>query len=236
MGVTGRRRHLAGLRVNVRQRHQEDAAAGDGAALLELGGDGDLAHRDRTVRRAADMDTALAVGLEVAGVNLELLGRRLHHDAPRLLGGGDHGVADAMGAAGRKRAHAVRTGVGVSAIHVNVLDRHAEGLRTDLPHDRLQALAEIDRRECDGELAGRVRVHQRLARVAAEIHPDRVVNRGHAPSAMPGHGQRLLVPKTEENRVTPCRVWAGLGDGGGARAGAGAVGGTIGAGARAGRS
>ena len=87
MGVAGRRRHLAGLGIDVRQRHQEDAAARDGAALLELGGDGDVAHRDRAVRRAAHMDVALAVGLEVAGVDLELLGRGLHHHAARLLGG-----------------------------------------------------------------------------------------------------------------------------------------------------
>jgi len=31
---------------------------------------------------------------------------------------------------------------------------------------------------------------------------------------MPGHGQRLLVPNTEENRVTPCCVFAGVGTGG----------------------
>ena len=32
-------RHLAGLGIDVGERDQEDAAAGDGAALLELGGD-----------------------------------------------------------------------------------------------------------------------------------------------------------------------------------------------------
>ena len=51
-----------------------------------------------------------------------------------------------------------------------------------------------------------------------------------AASAMPGHGQRLLLPKTDEKRVAPCDGAAGgrgggeggVGDGGGSRVTAGA--------------
>ena len=52
MGVASRRRHFAGLRIDVGQRHQENAASGNRLALAELRGDGDIAHRDRAVRRA----------------------------------------------------------------------------------------------------------------------------------------------------------------------------------------
>src|SRR3954469_10736195 len=66
-------------------------------------------------------------------------------------------------------------------------------------------------------------MHQRLAGVAAEIHADRIVDRGDAASAMGCHGQRLLVPKTEEKRVAPCDGACGRGGEGG-----GVVGGGIG--------
>src|SRR5436305_10703715 len=56
---------------------------------------------------------------------------------------------------------------------------------------------------------------QRLAGVAAEIHADGIVDRRHAASAMRCHGQRLLVPKTEENRVAPCEGACGRGGEGG---------------------
>src|SRR3981189_2783083 len=59
---------------------------------------------------------------------------------------------------------------------------------------------------------------QRLAGIATEIHADGVVNRRDAASAMRCHGQRLLVPKTEEKRGAPC-------DGDGGRAGEGGRGG-----------
>ncbi len=83
--VAGRRRHLAGLGIDGGQRHQKDAAPGDGLALLELRGDGDVLGRDRSMRRALDVDVAAAVGFEVGGIDLELLGRRLHHHAARFL-------------------------------------------------------------------------------------------------------------------------------------------------------
>ena len=57
-------------------------------------------------------------------------------------------------------------------------------------------------------------MHQRLARIAAEIHADGIVDRRDAASAMPGHGQRLLEPNTEENRIAPCEGGCGAGAGG----------------------
>src|SRR4029079_5853293 len=74
--------------------------------------------------------------------------------------------------------------------------------------------AEVDRRQRHRELAAGVGMHQRLAGVAAEIHADGIVDRGNAASAMPGHGQRLLVPKTEEKRAAPCDGACGRGGGG----------------------
>ena len=70
-------------------------------------------------------------------------------------------------------------------------------------------------------------MNQRLAGVAAEIHADGVVDRRHAASAMRCHGQRLLLPKTEEKRVAPCDGACGRGGeggdvGGGSRATTGA--------------
>ena len=198
-------------------------------ALLELRRDRHVLDADRAVRRALDVDVAAAVGLEVDGVDLELLGGRLHHHAARLPRRDHHGVADAMRAARGEAPHAVRAGVGVGGVDVDVLDRHAERLGADLPGDRLHALAEVDRGEGDRELAARVGVHQRLARIAAEVHADRVVDGGHAAPAMPGHGQRLRVPKTDENRAAPCWVAAGAGAGwrgGGAGGGGPGLGGS----------
>src|SRR5258708_23127936 len=63
-------------------------------------------------------------------------------------------------------------------------------------------------------------MHQRLARIATEIHADGIVDRRDAASAISGHGQRLLEPNTEENRIAP---WAA-----GCGAGAGATGGGVG--------
>ena len=156
------------------------------------------------MRRALDVDIAAPVGIEIGGVDLQLLGGGLHHDAARLLGRRHDGVADAMGAARGERAHAVRPGVGVRGVDIDVLDRHAERLGADLPRHGFHALAEIDRRQRYRELAAGVGMNQRLAGVAAEVHADGIVDRRDAASAMSCHGQRLLVPKTEEKRAAPC--------------------------------
>ena len=84
------------------------------------------------MRRALHMDVAVPVGLEVAGIDLQLLGGHLQHHcrAPR---GRDHdGVADAVRAARGEGAHVVRAGVGVGGVDDDVLDRHAERLGGDL--------------------------------------------------------------------------------------------------------
>src|SRR5207244_6982350 len=124
------------------------------------------------------------------------------------------------------------------SVDIDVLDGDAERLGADLPRHRLHTLAEIDRGQRHRELAAGVGMHQRLARVAAEIHADGVVDRRDAASTMSCHGQRLLVPKTEEKRVAP---WdgacgrgggedeGGVGGGGGGEAGEEAGGGSYGA-------
>src|SRR5262245_54961835 len=78
-------------------------------------------------------------------------------------------------------------GVGVGGVDVDVGDRHAKLLGSDLARYLLHALAEIDGRQRDGELALGIGMHQRLARVTPEVHADRVVDRRHAASAMLGH-------------------------------------------------
>src|SRR5262249_11901173 len=60
-------------------------------------------------------------------------------------------------------------------------------LRANLSCHGLHALAEIDRRQRDRELAGWVGMNQCLARIAAEIHADGIIDRGDAASAMSGH-------------------------------------------------
>lgn len=213
--VAGGGGHLAGLGVDLGERHQKDAAPRYRLALLELRGDGDVLGGDRTVWRALDVDVAAPVGVEVGGVDFQFLGGGLHHDAARFLGRRHDGVADAMGAARGERAHAVRAGVGIRRIDIDVLDRHAERLGADLPRHGFHALAEIDRRQRYREFAAGVGMNQRLARIAAEVHADGIVDRGDAASAMFCHGQRLLVPKTEEKRAAPCEGDGACGRGGG---------------------
>ena len=233
MRVAGRGAHLAGLGIDLGQRHEEDAAPGNGLALPELRRDRHVLGGDLAVRRALHMDVAEPVGFEIAGVDLELFRRRLHHHAARLARRNRDRVADAMRAARRERAHVVRAGVAVGGVDVDILDRHAERFGRDLPRHRFHALAEIDGRERDGELAARIGVHQRLARIAAQIHADRIVDRRHAFSAMLAH-QRLRVPNTEEKRAAPCCVAGadgGAGGGGGAGRGGSAAAGRAGCGA-----
>jgi hypothetical protein len=153
MGVAGGGAHLARLRIDVRERHQEDAAAGDRPSLLELGRDRHVLGGDGAVRRALDVDVAAPVRVEVGGVDLQFLGRRLHHDAPRFARRRHHGVADPVGAAGGEGAHAVRAGVGIGGVDEDVLHGDAERLGADLAGDGLHALAEVDGGQGDGELA-----------------------------------------------------------------------------------
>src|SRR5207237_5949702 len=109
--VAGGGGHLAGLGIDLGQRHQKDAASGYRLALLELRGDRDVLGGDRTVRRALDVDVAAPVGIEVGGVDFQFLGGGLHHDAARFLCRRHDSVADAVCAARGERAHAVRAGV-----------------------------------------------------------------------------------------------------------------------------
>src|SRR4029077_11861587 len=64
-------------------------------------------------------------------------------------------------------------------------------------------------------------MHQRLTRIAAEVHADGIVDGRDAASAMPGHDYRLLEPNTEENRIAPCEgcCGAGVGEAGGGAGG-----------------
>jgi len=109
----------------------------------------------------------------------------------------------------------MRPGIRIGGVDIDFLDRHTESFRANLSRHRFHPLSEIDRRERDGEFSGRVRMDQRLARITAEIHADRIVDGRDAASAMVRHDQRLLVPKTEEKRRTPCVDSAGgvTGDG-----------------------
>src|SRR5437660_12636316 len=75
-------------------------------------------------------------------------------------------------------------------------------------------------------------MNQRLAGVTAEVHADGIVDRCDAASAMRCHGQRLLVPKTEEKRVAPCDGACGRGSEGGDVGGVGGGGSRTVAGAR----
>src|SRR3979411_1218075 len=70
---------------------------------------------------------------------------RAHRTAAGFLRRRHYRVADAMRAARGETAHAVRPGVGIGGVDIDVLYRHAECLRADLPGYRLHALTEIDR-------------------------------------------------------------------------------------------
>ena len=122
-----------------------------------------------------------------AAIDLQLLRRRLQEDPARLLGRRDDRVADPVRPPRGEAAHAVRTGVGVRGIDEDVLDRDPERFRADLAHHALHALAQIDRGQGHGEFAAGIGVHQRLARVPAEVHADRIVHRCDPASASPGH-------------------------------------------------
>ena len=187
MRVAGRGAHLSRLRLGIGAVDQEHAAAGNGPAVLEMRGERRLEDRDRFRRRALDVDVALAVGLQVRGAHLELLRGDFEQHGARLLGGHDDGVADAVRAAARKGAHAVRARVGVGGVDDDVVVGDADGLGADLRHHRLQALAEIDARQRHHEVARGGRVDESLARVAAEIHAGRVVHRGDAAPARLAH-------------------------------------------------
>jgi hypothetical protein len=187
MGEARDRRHLAGFGIDRGQRDQEDAAPGDGAALLELRGLRGGHGGDGARRRALHVDVALAVGHEVGGVDLQLLGRRLQHHGAGLERGHDHGIADAVRAARGEGAHVMRAGVAVGGVDIDIGHRDAQRLGGDLAGDGLHPLPEVDGRQRDGELAVRVGVDQRLARVAAEVHADGIVDRREAAAAVQGH-------------------------------------------------
>ena len=221
MRVASGGRHFACFRIDVRQRHEENTAAGNRLALTELRGDGDVAHRDRAVRRTFHPNGALAVGLQIAWVDFKLLSGRLEHHPACFARRRHYRVADAMCSARGERPHAMRTGVGISGVDVNVLDRHAQRLGANLPRHRFHSLAKVDGRQGDREFAARIGMDQRLARIAAEIHADRIIDGGDAASAMFRHDQRLLVPKTEEKRAAPCVEPAGAGGAGVAGRGVG---------------
>ena len=189
--ITGGRRHLPRFRLGIGARLQEHAAARYGLAVLEMCRKRSVDDRDRFLRTALHMDIALAVGLEIGSIDLELLARHFEHDRLGFLGRYHDGVADAVGAARSEGAHAVRPGVGIGRIDDHVFGRHPDRLGADLRHDRLEPLTDIDARQCDDEASRRSGVDERLRWVAAEIHAGRIVDRRHAASALLHH----LIPR-----------------------------------------
>jgi hypothetical protein len=179
--------HLPRFWIDRRERNQEDTAPCDGLALLELPGLRSGFHGDRARRRPADVDVAAPVSDEIGRVDLELLGCCFEQYAARLPRRRDDGVAHAVRPARGEAAHIVRAGVAVRGVHIDVLDRNPKGFSRKLPGDLFHALAEIDGGERDRELAVWVRMDERLARIPAEVHADRVVDGGHAPPFVPGH-------------------------------------------------
>ena len=228
VGVAGRRRHLTGLGVDIREGNEKDATARNRLALSELRSDGDVPGGNRPVRRALDVNIAAPVGFKVGDIDFELLGRRLHHHAPRLARRRHHGVPDAVRAARGETPHAMGAGVGIGGVDIDVLDRHAERFGADLPRHRFHALPEIDRGQRHRELAAWVGMNQRLARVAAQgsCRLDNSSTPCRVREAWPSY--RLLAPNTDENRIAP---WdgaaAGDGEGGVGRTGS-AGGGVVG--------
>ena len=119
----------------------------------------------------------------------------------------------------------MRAGVGVGGVDIDILDRNAERLGANLAGDRFHALAEIDRRQRDGEFAARDWSAPAPGSDRRRDSSDRVVDRRHAASAMPGHGQRLRCRNGGEPRraVPGSRCGRGGCGGGGAACGAGAI-------------
>ena len=220
---TRHRRHLAGLGVDLGQRDQKNAAPRHGLAMLELrrltgrhGGDG-------ARWRALDMDVATPVRDQIGRIDLELLRSRFNHHGAGLLRGLDDSIADAVGAARGERTHAVRAGVAVSGIHIDIRHWDPERFRRDLPGHGFHTLAQIDRGQGNGEFAVGVGMNQRLRGIAAQVHADGIVDRRKSASAMQGH-QRLLKPERDEKRNAPCRGVSMAGAGGAGGTGLGARG------------
>ena len=116
---------------------------------------------DRATRRPLDVDVAVAVGLEIGRALTSSSSAAASSIIARASwAAGDHRIADPMGTARGERAHAVRTGIAVGGVDVDVLHRHAQRFGRDLPGDRLHALAEVDGRERNHELAVGIGVHQ----------------------------------------------------------------------------
>jgi hypothetical protein len=124
MGGGGVGVHLARLRVDGRERDEEDSPSGDGLALLELAGLGCSLDGDRPRRRAPNMDVAPAVRHEIGRVHLQLLGGRLekHARGPR---GRRQSRRCPCGAFRARRSCPCRADrLSLSAVvHVDVLDR-----------------------------------------------------------------------------------------------------------------
>jgi hypothetical protein len=123
VGVAGRRLHRS---IGWRWKgpwYKKHPAPGDGSAFLEMCGQSDIGHRHRYAWSAYHMNVSQTIGAKVGGVGFEQIGGDLHHYAARLLGGRDHGVADAVPPGG-ERAHAVRTGIGIRRVDDHALGGH----------------------------------------------------------------------------------------------------------------
>ena len=92
-------------------RFHEHAAAGDGARVFEVGGQGQIDDMNGAIRLPFDFDQAAAVRFQVGGIGFQLIGRNFQHDLARFRGRFDDGIADAMGGTAGERAHTVRAGV-----------------------------------------------------------------------------------------------------------------------------
>jgi hypothetical protein len=96
----------------------------------------------------------LAVGLEVGGIDLELLGGDLEERGACLLRAAMMTALPTRWVVRlAKVPMSVRAAVGVAGVDEHRLERHAERLGADLGDHRAQALAEVDRRQRDHELA-----------------------------------------------------------------------------------
>jgi len=93
---------------------------------------------------------------------------------------------------------------GVDAHH---LERHAQRLGADLGEHRLQPLPEVDAGERDHEVPDRGGVHQRLRRVAAEVHAGRVVDGGDAAPVQQRHDRISFSSGASEWPTSDAAAW-----------------------------
>src|SRR5207253_8963392 len=121
-------------------------------------------------------DHLAVLDLEVARVDLELLGGDVDDPLPHPLGGETDGVAADERPARGEGAGADSGGVRVGVVHRDPVVRDAERVGNDLRVHRLRALADVDGAGEDVYAAVGLQLDPGLRRVAVLVHAGRILD------------------------------------------------------------